>query len=71
MEADIKTFATSELVKERKFDENPRRHFTDVRLMLCDRILTQLEKDGFLKEEIVPTAVPNQFTMTLTLRAIK
>ncbi len=66
-----KTFTASETVKERLFDHDPRRHFEEKRLMLCERIVTQLQKDGYLTEELLPTGKPDEYTMTLTVRAVK
>lgn len=61
----------TDLVKERTFDENPRRHFADKRQALIDRLVIKLTTEGLLKEELIPTGKPNEYTMTLSINAQK
>lgn len=67
----IEVFTLTDTMKERAFDESPRRHFQEKRQAMCDHLIDQLTKSGCLKEEVLPTGKPGEYTMTLTLRALK
>lgn len=67
---EVVTIERSMVVKERVFDESPRRHFEDKRAALIEEIVSALTKQGFLKETLVPTGKPNEFTLTLSVRSL-
>lgn len=71
MSDEPRTMSVSTLVKERAFEENARRHFPDKRQTLVDALVGNLTQAGYLHETLEPTGKPNEFIMSLTIRAVK
>lgn len=61
----------SELVKERHFEENPRRHFMEKEQAMHEKLVAQLFAKGFLKKTLTPTDKPGEYLMTMSIRALK
>ncbi len=67
----IISFEEKEVVKERSFDHDPRRHFEARKQAMQEKLIAKLIAEGCLKEETKPTGYKNEFEITLTLRALK
>lgn len=67
----VEVFTLTDTLKEIPFNADPRRHFHDRKQAMYDHLIAQLTERGCLQETLVPTGKPNEFTVTLTLRALK
>lgn len=56
------------VIKETPFNENPRRHFDDIRHTLYGNIIDRLIKEKLLTETLTPTGKTSEYTMTITLQ---
>lgn len=57
-------------LKEKPFEENPRRHWAEIQRGLLDTLLERLMLEGAIEERLEKTEVLNEWKLYLKIRAM-